>query len=171
VLILSSVLANITVAEVMSIVVYSVSPEKTVAEAYGLLRGKHLGGLPVLENGKLVGIVTHLDVKRVDFSKRLKTKVKDVMSKKVVTVPPDEKVSTALAKMTELRIMRMPVVSSTGALVGFLAASDIERAVKTFRNRKLDVPQAIKCPNCSAPLEITINRVVTCEHCGHTSSV
>ena len=168
---MSSVLANITVAEVMSIVVYSISPEKTVAEAYGLLRGKHLGGLPVLENGNLVGIITHNDAKGVDFNKRLKTKVKDIMTKKILTVLPDEKVSTALEKMSELRIMRMPVVSSKGSLVGFLALSDIERAVKTLRNRKLDAPQTIKCPNCSAPLAVTINRRVTCEHCGHVSSV
>ncbi|MGD0405704.1 MAG: CBS domain-containing protein [Candidatus Bathyarchaeia archaeon] len=168
---MSSVLANITVAEVMSIVVYSISPEKTVAEAYGLLRGKHLGGLPVLENGNLVGIITHNDAKGVDFNKRLKTKVKDIMTKKVVTVLPDEKVSTALEKMTKLRIMRVPVVSSTGALVGFLALSDIERAVKTLRNRKLDAPQAIKCPICGGSLAVTISRTVTCEHCGHVLSV
>ncbi len=168
---MSSVLANIPVSEVMSLVVYSVSPEKTVYEAYGLLRGKHLGGLPVLENGKLVGIITHNDAKGVDINKRLKTKVKDIMTKKVVTVLPDEKVSTALEKMTKLNIMRAPVVSSTGALVGFLALSDVERAVKILRNRKLDSPQAIKCPNCGGLLAITLSRTITCQHCGHVLSV
>lgn len=168
---MSSPLENITVSEVMSLVVYSTSPDNTVAEAFGLLHGKHLGGLPVIENGRLVGIVTHKDFRQVDFNNRNKTKVKDIMSKQVITAQPDEKVSAAMEKMTNRRIMRMPVVTSNGNLVGFLALSDIERAVKILRNRKLDSPQAINCPNCKAPLPITISRTVTCQHCGHISSV
>lgn len=167
----SSPLEKIAVKEVMSLVVYSTSPENTVAEAYGLLRGKRLGGLPVIENGNVVGIVTQKDFKKVTLDKRYKTKVKDIMSKQVVTSLPDDKVSTAMEKMTNNRIMRIPVVSSTGALVGFLALSDIERAVKILRNRKLSSPQSIKCPNCGAPLAVNLSRTVICQHCGHVSSV
>ena len=90
---MSSPLERITVSEVMSLVVYSTSPDNTVAEAYGLLHGKHLGGLPVTENGKLVGIITHKDFKQVNFDNRNKTKVKDIMSKEVITTQPDERVS------------------------------------------------------------------------------
>lgn len=168
---MSSPLENITVNEVMSLVVYSMSPENTAAEAYGLMRAKRLGGLTVVENGKLVGIVTHFDFKKVAFEKRQKTKIREIMSTNLITASPDEKVSAAMQKMTNNRIMRMAVVSSTGALVGFLALSDIERAVKILRNRKLDSPQAISCPNCKAPLPLTISRTVTCQHCGHVSSV
>ena len=61
---MSSVLKQITVAEVMSIKIYPISPDRTVAQAYGLMRAKRLGGLPVVENGNLVGIVTHNDTIR-----------------------------------------------------------------------------------------------------------
>ncbi len=164
-------LENITVKEIMSLVVYSTSPDNTVAEAYGLLRGKRVGGLTVLENGKLVGFVTHFDFKKVAFEKRQKTKIREIMSTHLITASPDEKASDAMQKMTINRIIRMAVVSNSGGLVGFLALSDIERAVKTLRNRKLNIPQSIKCPNCNAPLPLTISRTLTCQHCGHISSV
>jgi len=168
---MSSVLKQITVAEVMSINIYTISPERTVAQAYGLMRVKRLGGLPVIENGNLVGIVTHNYAKGVKFRDRAKTKVRDIMTKQVVTILPDEKVSTALERMSELRIGRMPVVSKTGALVGFLARSDIDKASKTLRYRNLNSPESIKCPRCSAPLPITLNRVAVCEHCRETVSL
>ena len=165
---MSALLTNIPVSEIMSVVVYPVSSDNTVSQAYGLMRGKHLGGLPVLENGRLVGVVTRADIKKVDLGKREKTKVKDIMSNKPVTVFSDDKVSTALEKMTKLRIGRMPVMSSTGSLVGWLSLTDIERAVKILRYRKVGTPQGKNCPHCSAPLPITISRTVTCQHCGNT---
>lgn len=168
---MSAILANINVSEIMSVVAYPISSENTVYQAYGLMKRKHLGGLPVLENGELVGVITQTDVKKIDFNSRQKTKVKDIMSKKPITIGSDEKVSVALEKMTKLRIGRMPVVSAPGSLVGWLSLSDIERAVKIIRNRKLDTPQGKNCPHCNAPLPVTISRTITCQHCGNTVSV
>jgi CBS domain-containing protein len=168
---MSSPLANIAVNEVMSLVPYSISPENTVSQAYGLMRHKRLGGLPVLEDGALVGVVTRTDIKKVSFEKAQKIKVKEIMSNKPITVYQEEKLSAALEKMTNLHVGRVPVIAITGSLVGWLSLIDIERAAKILRNRKMDSPQAINCPNCKAPLPLTISRTVTCQHCGHVSSV
>ena len=168
---MSTPLANIAVNEVMSLVPYSISPENTVSQAYGLIQHKHLGGLPVLENGALIGIITRTDIKKVGFDKAQKTKVRDVMSKNPITVYQDERVSAALEKMTNQHVGRMPVISSTGSLVGWLSLSDIEKAAKILRNRKMDSPQTINCPKCGAPLPLTISHIVTCQHCGHISSL
>jgi CBS domain-containing protein len=168
---MSSPLANITVNEVMSLVPYSISSENTVSQAYGLMRHKRLGGLPVVENGNLIGVITRIDIKKVNLDEAQKTKVRDVMSKNPITVCQDEKVSVALEKMTNLHVSRMPVMSSTGSLVGWLSLSDIEKAAKILRSRKLDTPQSIKCPECGASLPFTISRTVTCQHCGKISSI
>jgi len=73
---MSSVLKQITVSEVMSIKIYPISPDRTVAQAYGLMRKKRLGGLQVVENDNLVGMVTRYDVKRVQFRDRTNLKVR-----------------------------------------------------------------------------------------------
>ena len=126
-----NLLANIPVSKVMS-VVYPTSPENTVSKAYGLMQGKHLDGLPVVENSELVGVITRSDINKIDFSQREKTKVKDIMSKQPITIGSEEKVSAALEKMTKLKIGKLPVISTTGALVGWLSLGDIDTAVKTL---------------------------------------
>ena len=127
-----NLLANIPVSKVMS-VVYPTSPENTVSKAYALMQGKHLDGLPVVENSELVGVITRSDINKIDFSQREKTKVKDIMSKQPITIGSEEKVSTALEKMIKLKIGKMPVISTTGALLGWLSLGDIDTAVKTLK--------------------------------------
>ena len=126
-----NLLANIPVSKIMS-VVYPTSSENTVSKAYGLMQGKHLDGLPVVENSELVGVITRSDINKIDFSQREKTKVKDIMSKQPITIGSEEKVSAALEKMTKLKIGKLPVISTTGALVGWLSLGDIDTAVKTL---------------------------------------
>lgn len=154
----------------MSIKLYSISPDKTVEHANNLMKGKHFGGLPVVEENKLVGIVTRKDVAKVDVGKRSKSKVKDIMTKEVVTISQDDKASTAFEKMSELRVIRMPVVSKTGTLVGMVTLTDLERAIKTLQNRKLGKGNSLMCSNCHAPLKVTLNRTVKCEHCGYITT-
>jgi len=170
-LLVSDILKQIAVSELMSIKVFSISSNKTVEYAKKLMQSKHFGGLPIVEDGKLVGIVTHKDISKVQLGRRNKTKVKDIMTKQVVTIFMDEKASTALEKMSELRVMRMPVISNSGALVGIITLTDIDKASKKLQKRQLSTPKALLCPRCGAPLKITINRTVRCEYCGEITSL
>jgi IMP dehydrogenase len=167
---MSDILKDIAVSELMSIKLYSISPYKTVEYANNLMKSKHFGGLPVVEENKLVGIITIKDVAKVDIGKRSKSKVKDIMTKDVVTISQEEKASTAFEKMSTLRVMRIPVVSNTGALVGMVTLTDLDRAIKTLNHRKLGEGNTLMCSNCHAPLSVTLNRTVKCEHCGYVTS-
>jgi CBS domain-containing protein len=165
---LSQILKKIDVAEIMSIKRYQISPEMTVDHAYNLMRAKRIGGVPVIDNGSLVGIITRKDVKTVDFGKRKETQVKKIMTKNPITIFPDEKVSTALDKISKFNVRGMPVVSRTGCLLGFISISDIERALKGLRTKALAAPKSNSCPFCGGILPVTLNKVAVCEHCGNT---
>lgn len=71
--------------------------------------------------------------------------------------------------MSELRVMRLPVVSGNGSLVGMVTLTDFDRAIKNLQNRKITNINLMSCPNCNTPLKVTLSRTVKCEHCGHIS--
>jgi len=128
---MASVLSNITVAEIMSTKVQTISSDKTVEQAHNSMEAKGFGGLPVVDDGKLAGIITRKDVKNVDVEKRAKTKVNAVMTQQVLTTVPEERVSIVLEKMLKRKVGRMPVISKTGAVVGMVTLADIDKASKT----------------------------------------
>jgi CBS domain-containing protein len=165
---MSQILKEIPVSEIMSIKRYLISPKMTVAKAYNLMRGQRISGVPVVQENKLVGIVTRADVKKVDRKKRNVTQVKDIMTKEPITIFQDEKVSTAFTKISESNIHGMPVLSRNGALVGYLTITDIRRALRTLKSRTMNEPKANNCPFCGGKLPLTLNRVGVCEHCGRT---
>lgn len=168
---MSSILKDIPVSEVMSIKVYTISSDQTVEHAQNLMHKKHFGGIPVVDDGKLVGIITLKDVSNVEVGKREKTKIKDVMVKQIVTISPKEKVSTALEKMSKLRVMRLPVVSGTNTLIGVITLTDIEKTSRMLQNRKISHSKSLKCKGCGAPLKMTVSHTVKCEYCGMGNSL
>lgn len=168
---MSSILKDIPVSEVMSMKVFTISPDQTVEQAQNLMQKKHFGGLPVVDNGKLVGIVTLKDVGNIKVGKREKTKIRDIMIKQVVTISQKEKVSIALEKMSKLRVMRLPVVLGADTLIGVITLTDIEKASKMLQNRKISHSKSLKCKGCGAPLKVSISRTAICEYCGQATGL
>jgi len=122
---IENVLGKFKVKDIMSTEIVTVSPEATVKELLELmLKKKHLG-YPVVENDKLVGIVTLKDVIRADPSQ----KIKEVMSRDVVTISPDAKAFDALKVMSERRIGRIPVTENS-KLVGIISRSDLMKVTE-----------------------------------------
>ena len=150
----------------MSIKVYTISPEQTVEQARNLMYRKHFGGLPVVDDKKLVGIVTLKDVNNIQVEKHEKTKIKDIMVKQVVTISPNDNLSNALEKMSKIRVIRLPVVSGSNVLLGVITLTDIEKASKKLQNKKLSSSKPHKCTSCGAPLKMTISHTVKCAYCG-----
>ncbi|MDE1829428.1 MAG: CBS domain-containing protein [Thaumarchaeota archaeon] len=163
---MSSILKDVSVSEVMSIKLFTISPDQSVEQARKLMHTKHFGGLPVVDNKRLVGIVTLKDVSNVEAGKREKTKIKDIMVKEVVTISPKEKVSTALEKMSKLRVMRLPVVSGVDTLIGVITLTDIEKTSRTLKSKKLSHSKPHKCKACGAALNIAVSNTVKCDYCG-----
>ncbi len=119
---LENVLGKVKVGDVMTTDVKFVTPDMKVSEvAEMLLKYKHLG-YPVVDNGKLVGMITLKDIINADPDAR----VGDVMSRDVVTVRPEVSAFEALKIMSERGFGRLPVVVD-GRVVGIVSRSDLVR--------------------------------------------
>ena len=109
--------------------VYSVSPQKTVFEALQLMAEKEIGALVVLEEGKMVGILSERDYARKVILKGKASKetlVREIMSSKVIHIDPDAKVEKGLSLMTKHHFRHLPVLEED-RLVGVLSIEDVRR--------------------------------------------
>jgi acetoin utilization protein AcuB len=112
------------------------SPETTAGEALALCRERRIRHLPVLEEGRLAGIVSDRDLRSAapvlgDPGRAAaleKTRVSDVMTRDVVTARPDDPIEEAANRMRERRIGCLPVVQD-GRLVGIVTSSDVMEAL------------------------------------------
>lgn len=117
----------------------SVTPETTVPDAALIMRKGGFRRLPVLENGRLVGIVTDRDLKEAMPSSATslsiwelnyllaKLPVREVMSRPVITVDEDATLEQAARLMLENKLGGLPVVSKE-RLVGIVTVTDVLRA-------------------------------------------
>jgi CBS domain-containing protein len=107
--------------------VWNISPEATVFDAIQLMADKNIGALPVLSKGRLAGIFTERDYTRkiaLAGKTSKQTLVKEILSPKVVSVPPEESVEECMRLMTEHRIRHLPVLQN-GELVGIISIGDL----------------------------------------------
>jgi CBS domain-containing protein len=98
----------------------------------------HVGGLPVVSGGKLIGIITRTDILKVEPSSRAEKTVSSAMSDKLAFAYPDEDLFSALTKMITRSVGRLPVVDSSKreAIVGIITRTDIGKAIKQSRSRR-----------------------------------
>ncbi len=102
-------------------------PSMLLGEAAQLMKSEHIGALPVVENGRLVGVLTDRDiVVRVVAEGRdaQSVQIGDIASRELVTADPDQPIDEALRLMARRRVRRLPVVEGE-RLVGILARADV----------------------------------------------
>lgn len=107
--------------------IVSVAPTSTVLDAAHIMNDKGIGGVIVLEDGKLAGIFTERDImRRVVAANRdpSQTLVSDVMTAECLTILPDMKIAVCRAMMSARRIRHLPVMHD-GVLVGMVTSGDI----------------------------------------------
>ena len=107
--------------------VWSIGPNAMVFDAIRLMDEKNVGALPVVDNGKLVGIVSERDYMRKVILKGRSSKdtpVSDIVTKQVLTVNPTNSVTECMRIMTERRVRHLPVLEGT-ELVGILSIGDV----------------------------------------------
>lgn len=126
----STLLEGITVGNVMTREVQTVSPETPISEVLNLMFQKKHMGYPVLENGNLVGILTFHDVSGVAPDRRSEA-VRFFMTREIISTYPEEPVTDALERLNRKQIGRLPVLSE-GFLVGIISKTDILRAVEVM---------------------------------------
>lgn len=106
-----------------------IAPDDTVSQALQLMADYRVSGLPVVESGRLVGILTNRDVRFVEDGE--KVKVHEVMtSERLVTVPVGTSLSEAKQHLHEHRIEKLLVVDENNALVGLITMKDIDKVQK-----------------------------------------
>jgi len=107
-----------------------VTPDDTLTRAVALMEAGDFRAVPVVRNGKLVGIITDRDIRK-NWQKSEVTKVGAVMSAKPICISPDDSVNEAVRTLLSYKIGGLPVISK-GKLVGIITTTDILRAVLGF---------------------------------------
>jgi CBS domain-containing protein len=111
--------------------VWSVGTDTSVFEAIELMSDKGIGALVVLEDDKLVGIISERDyARKVVLKERAskQTRVGEIMTKEILYARPDHTVQEGLALMTEKRIRHLPVLDDD-KLVGMISIGDLVKSI------------------------------------------
>jgi CBS domain-containing protein len=120
----SHLLQDVTVGSMMSSPVTTVPPTIPVSQVVEMMyASKHLG-FPVMERDTLVGIITLADMNRTSAIDRDAMQVRDIMTRDVITLPPDTPVIEALRIMSSNDFGRIPVVQD-GRILGIVTRTDI----------------------------------------------
>jgi acetoin utilization protein AcuB len=120
----------------------TLSPEASVAEALTLCRERRIRHIPILEEGRLVGLVSDRDLRdaspALGDAERASTlqeiRVGDVMTREVSTAVPQDPIENVAQEMYELKIGSLPVVGEEDEekLLGIVTSSDVMRALVTL---------------------------------------
>ena len=125
------------VRDIMTSPAIVVAPDTTLPAANALMKEKRIRHLPVVENGRLVGIVSRGDLREASISASInadqyelhfmlnRLTVGKLMTRKVFTVTPDAFLVHAAELMTENKIAGLPVVDPDGAVAGIITESDL----------------------------------------------
>jgi len=123
--------------EIMTRNVKTASREMTLRKVAGLMRDGDMGAMPVVENGKLVGIVTDRDivVRAIADGKDVSTTIGDVMTTEIYAARENDFVFEAIRLMGDRQVRRVPIINETGELVGIIAMADV--ALETEDEREI----------------------------------
>ena len=118
------------IADVMSLRVLTVTPDETVQLAIARMLEENVGSVAVCEGNHLVGIFTERDVLRLagENSELQALKIGDVMTRRVLTVSPDDDILAAGVLMADRRIRHLPVVQD-GQVMGIVGLRDVTRSL------------------------------------------
>jgi len=112
-------------------VVWSIGPKDTVLNALKIMAEKDIGALVVLQDNRLVGIISERDYARKIVLKgkaSISTRVKDIMTDKVYYVSPRTTIEECQALLTEQSVRHLPVLDE-GKLVGIISIGDVVKAI------------------------------------------
>ena len=111
--------------------IWSVEPEASVYDALNLMSQKNVGALPVIKGGKLVGVISERDYARKVILKgktSLSTPVSEIMTPRVFSVQLGQKMTEAMALMSEKRVRHLPVMDDD-QIVGIISIGDVLKEI------------------------------------------
>ncbi len=119
---------EVKVVKSVMVEAYTISPETTIEEAARIMIDKGINHLPVVEDGKLVGIITSWDIAKA-VARNRKGAVKSIMTRNVIYTYPDEPVEVAARKMEQNNISALPVVDSKKRVLGIVTSEDLSKLI------------------------------------------
>jgi CBS domain-containing protein len=111
-----------------------------VFDAIQLMAEKNVGALPVVEDGKLVGIISERDYTRKVILKGKSSKetpIKDVMTQELLTVHPGDSINECMHLMTDKRVRHLPVIEED-KMVGLVSIGDLVRRTISAQTATID---------------------------------
>jgi CBS domain-containing protein len=111
--------------------VETITPESSVYDALQKMSNREVGALVVLKEGELCGLLSERDyARKVVLQGRASkdTQVQEIMTRRVITIEPQQTVEACMVLMTEKRIRHLPVVEE-GRVIGIVSIGDIVKAV------------------------------------------
>jgi IMP dehydrogenase len=114
----------------------TMAPDQKLGEAAQVMKKADISGVPITVGKKLVGILTHRDLR---FQKNLNQKIEEVMTKEVVTAKEGITLEKAKEILQKNRIEKLPVVDDKGNLKGLITIKDIEQAQRYPNSSKDDL--------------------------------
>ena len=122
--------------EIMTRNVTTANRETSIKDVAILMRDGDMGAMPIVENGKLVGIVTDRDivVRGVAENKMADSPIGDVMTAEIFSVE-DDFAFEAIRLMGDKQVRRVPIINKSGELVGIIAMADV--ALETEDEREI----------------------------------
>ncbi len=105
----------------------TVHPEQKIGDALAVMERYRISGLPVVAEGRLVGILTNRDLR---FERRLDKPVRDLMTSKVVTARPGISLDDAKEILQAHRIEKLPLVDDQNRLRGLITVKDMDKAIR-----------------------------------------
>ncbi len=129
---------EMTVGEVMASTMVTVRPDQTMAEFRTILRDNKISGTPVVENGKLVGMISIEDLINALTDNALHALIRDRMKTKVECLFDDELLVHCIAKFSKLGFRRYPVLNRNNDRVGIVTKGSIVEGLL----KKLEIEHA-----------------------------
>ena len=120
--------------------IIAISPDTSVLEAIKIMAEKNIGSLVVMEDDKLVGILSERDYARkviVKGRSSVSTQVAEIMTHDVVTTSSDQTVDKCMALMTEMRIRHLPVVED-GRVIAMISIGDLVQAIIVDQKEEIE---------------------------------
>lgn len=155
----------------------TVGKHQTIADVRVIMEKYQVSGLPVVENGKLAGIITGRDLR---FCTDFTQKVESIMTKDPVVEKGEPTVKTAKEKFNKHRIEKVPVINEEGELTGLITVKDLEKH-EQFPHAAMDSKGRLLCGAAVSPqdfhkripllMEVGVDFVVLDVASGDTKSV
>ncbi len=118
---------NELISSIMTTNVVALSPSDNLSQARDIMMSKHIHHIPIVENNKLVGMITAWDMFKLGktSAELAETKISDVMTSRVAALDPDQHIGAAAEVLMEHLFHAVPIVNDNRELLGIVTTYDL----------------------------------------------